>query len=465
MQQLTLGSLFDGIGGFGLAASKVGIKPVWAAEVDPSCIAVTKNRFPDMEHLGSVTDINGADITPVDIISFGSPCQDLSVAGKMAGLDGKRSGLFREAVRIIYEMREKTNGMYPAFIVWENVPGAFISNNGRDFQTVLQEISKTDIPMPPSGKWARAGVVRGGGICICWRQLDAQYWGVPQRRKRIFLVGSFGNESSREILFKPESVRGYLVPGGEEKKETAGATRRSVESGCKCFDGRGNGNGNIAPTIVGDHNNCIGDYAAVVLQAMCLNDQGGDSISAETKELSPTLRSQTHGNLPIVCYSVGADLYNGTLTGDKSATITAAQSVKNATGATVSDGVFGTLRESGGQCGGGSESIVTQKSVKWIVRRLTPLECERLQGYPDGWTVLPKIGNMSDDEYSFWLRVFMLDMKIRSKQCKLPPSKAKIIKWYNKLDSDVARYRQLGNSLAIPYAVRILGGIQEYEER
>lgn len=159
---LTLGSLFDGIGGFPFAATIAGIKPIWAAEIDPACVAVTKNRFPDMEHLGSITDIDGTKIPPVDIITFGSPCQDLSVAGKQAGLDGERSGLFKEAIRIIYEMRSATNGKYPNFIVWENVPGAFSSNKGRDFRTVLEEITKTDIPMPSSGKWATAGVVRGG---------------------------------------------------------------------------------------------------------------------------------------------------------------------------------------------------------------------------------------------------------------------------------------------------------------
>lgn len=161
--EMTLGSLFDGIGGFPFAATIVGIKPIWASEIDPACIAVTKNRFPDIEHLGSITDIDGAKIPPVDVITFGSPCQDLSVAGKQVGLDGERSGLFKEAIRIIYEMRSATNGKYPSFIIWENVPGAFSSNNGRDFRTVLEEITKTDIPMPSSGKWATAGVVRGGG--------------------------------------------------------------------------------------------------------------------------------------------------------------------------------------------------------------------------------------------------------------------------------------------------------------
>lgn len=170
-RRITLGSLFDGIGGFPLCAEISGVKPIWAAEVDPACVAITRQHFPDMLHFGDVSKIDGAKIPPVDIITFGSPCQDLSVAGRRKGMKHKdngdeettRSGLFFEAIRIIYEMREATNGRYPTFIVWENVPGAFASNNGHDFRTVLEEITKTDIPMPASGKWAHAGMVRGGG--------------------------------------------------------------------------------------------------------------------------------------------------------------------------------------------------------------------------------------------------------------------------------------------------------------
>ena len=169
-RRITLGSLFDGIGVFPLCAALSGVTPIWAAEVDAACVALTKQRFPDMLHYGDVSKINGADLPPVDIITFGSPCQDLSVAGKRAGIkntnkgddETTRSGLFIEAIRIIYEMREATHGRYPTFIVWENVPGAFISHHGHDFQTVLEEITKTDIPMPASGRWANAGVVRGG---------------------------------------------------------------------------------------------------------------------------------------------------------------------------------------------------------------------------------------------------------------------------------------------------------------
>ena len=196
-----LGSLFDGIAGFPLAASRAGITPVWASEIEPFPVEVSKRHFPGMKHLGNVMDINGAEIEPVDIVTFGSPCQDLSVAGKRSGLDGERSNLFYEAVRIIQEMREATNGAYPRYAVWENVPGAFSSNNGYDFRAVIETLTESEIPMPESGKWATAGMVRMAGREVAWRVFDAQYWGVPQRRKRIFLVTDFGGQRAAEILF------------------------------------------------------------------------------------------------------------------------------------------------------------------------------------------------------------------------------------------------------------------------
>ena len=211
MIKMKLGSLFDGSGGFPLAGAMHGIEPVWASEIEAFPIAVTTQRFPNMKHLGSVTDINGAEIEPVDIITFGSPCQDLSVAGKQAGIhDGKRSKLFFEAVRIIKEMRNATAGKFPRFIVWENVPGAFSSNKGEDFRTVLNALCSVcddtvDVPRPASGAWQPAGCILGNGYSIAWKVYDAQYWGVPQRRKRIYLVADFASERIGEVLFKPES--------------------------------------------------------------------------------------------------------------------------------------------------------------------------------------------------------------------------------------------------------------------
>lgn len=160
---LTLGSLFDGIAGFPLAAAGVGIKTVWTSEIEPNCIEIAALHFPEAKQLGDITKLNGADLDPVDIISFGSPCQNLSTAGNQKGLDGEKSQLFFEAVRVIDEMRCATNGKYPKYIIWENVAGAFSSNKGQDFRRVLEEITKTNIPMPYSGRWAAAGMVRSRG--------------------------------------------------------------------------------------------------------------------------------------------------------------------------------------------------------------------------------------------------------------------------------------------------------------
>ena len=227
---MKLGSLFDGIGGFPYSATKYGITPVWASEIEPWPIKVTEYHYPDMVHLGDIAQISGAEIEPVDIITFGSPCQDLSVAGKRAGLEGERSGLFGEAVRIIREMRESTNGVYPRFAVWENVPGAFSSNKGQDFRAVLEEVGNAKIPMPKSGRWATAGMVRTETADIAWRVLDAQYHGVPQRRRRIFLVADFRGTSAGEILFKREGLSGHFAESGKKGEEVAGAIGGGTDS-------------------------------------------------------------------------------------------------------------------------------------------------------------------------------------------------------------------------------------------
>jgi len=210
---LKLGSLFSGSGGFELAGALHGIEPVWASEIEKYPVAVTTARFPNMKHLGSILEINGAEIEPVDIITGGSPCQDLSVAGGRDGLvDGGRSNLFFEMIRVIKEMRIATNGLYPRIVLWENVPGAFSSNKGKDFQRVIEEFCNVaddtvSIPEPPKGKWLNAGQVVGDGYSIAWRTFDAQYWGVPQRRKRIYLIADFASECASEIFSEQEGVR------------------------------------------------------------------------------------------------------------------------------------------------------------------------------------------------------------------------------------------------------------------
>lgn len=259
---LTLGSLFDGSGGFPLGGLISGITPLWASEVEPFPIRVTTKRFPNMKHYGDVSKLNGAEVPPVDIITFGSPCQDMSVAGKRNGLDGERSGLFYQAVRIVKEMRCKTNGKYPRFVVWENVPGAFSSNKGEDFKAVLEEICKIkdeEFSVPQSGKWTNAGEIVGEQFSLAWRVLDAQYWGVPQRRKRIYLVADFAGQCAGKILFESEGVSGYPPKGICPWQGTAG-----------------------------DFEGCTGAAGTV-----CLNDQGGNRMDV-TEGMTCTLRAESN---------------------------------------------------------------------------------------------------------------------------------------------------------------------------
>ena len=228
---MTLGSLFDGSGGFPLGGVLAGITPKWASEIEPFPIRVTTARFPNIKHYGDISTLDGSELEPVDIISFGSPCQNLSVAGKREGLDGDRSSLFYEAIRIVKEMREATNGKYPRYIVWENVPGAFSSNKGEDFKAVLEEICKVkdgQMSISKPAKWENAGRIMGDGFSIAWRLLDAQYWGVPQRRQRIYLVADFDGGSAGKILFESEGLSGYSAQGFKSWQNAANGITEGV---------------------------------------------------------------------------------------------------------------------------------------------------------------------------------------------------------------------------------------------
>ncbi len=221
---LTLGNLFSGSGTFEMAGMLSGIVPVWKSEIEPFPIAVTEKRLPFVKHLGDINCINGAEIEPVDIITFGSPCTDLSVAGKRQGLNAERSGLFFQAIRIIKEMRGATNGKYPRFAVWENVTGAFSSNGGEDFRCVLEEFCKikdTDLSVPKPEKWTKAGEIMGENFSVAYRTFDAQYWGVPQRRMRVYLVADFDGGCASKILFESEGGTGYSAESFRAWQETA----------------------------------------------------------------------------------------------------------------------------------------------------------------------------------------------------------------------------------------------------
>ena len=234
-KSLTLGSLFDGSGTFPMMAMLSGIVPVWKSEIEPFPIAITEKRLPFVKHLGDINSINGAEIDPVDIITFGSPCTDLSVAGKRQGLNAERSGLFFQAIRIIKEMRGATNGKYPRFAVWENVTGAFSSNGGEDFRCVLEEFCKikdADLSVPKPEKWTKAGEIMGENFSLAYRTFDAQYWGVPQRRVRIYLVANFDGGCASEILFKSESVSRYSAESFRAWQEASRCFgNRSEETG------------------------------------------------------------------------------------------------------------------------------------------------------------------------------------------------------------------------------------------
>ena len=228
-KSLTLGSFFDGIGGWLLAAKHAGVNPVWASEIDDFPATVSAHHFPQVKQLGDITKINVDELEPTDIICAGSPCQDLSVAGKREGLAGERSGLFVDAIKLVHGLRERTGK--PRYFVWENVPGAFSSNKGHDFAAVLSEITKTEVPMPKYGRWAESGYVEWGGTSsLAWRTLDAQYWGVPQRRKRIFLVADFGGFTAAEILFVEQGLHGNPAESEGERQEAAANVGTSTDS-------------------------------------------------------------------------------------------------------------------------------------------------------------------------------------------------------------------------------------------
>jgi DNA (cytosine-5)-methyltransferase 1 len=334
---MTLGSLFDGIGGFPLAAVHCGGVPVWASEIEPFPMRVTKLRFPDMIHVGDITKLDGAKLPPVDVICGGSPCQDLSVAGLRKGLAGERSGLFMDQVRIVKEMRaeDERRGVSddfirPRYLVWENVPGAFSSANGEDFRAVIEEIvhikdSTCHVPRPDTGRWESAGAaILGNQFSLAWRVLDAQFWGVAQRRRRIFLVADFGGLTAPKILFEQERLPGDPAEGQDQGKGvTAAAGNSSADSGgsrvaeekqvdifAVHIDQREetiNLNG-ISGALMATTNMQMQTFVAEGMrkfesaekeECLCLNDQGGERMDVSV-DVTATLRAGMSGHPPLV---------------------------------------------------------------------------------------------------------------------------------------------------------------------
>lgn len=454
----TLGSLFDGSGGFPLGGLLSGVTPLWASEIEPFPIRVTTRRIPQMKHLGDISKVDGADIEPVDIITFGSPCTDLSLAGKRAGLEGKQSVLFYQAIRIIKEMRCKSNGRYPRFIIWENVPGAFSSNRGADFREVLDAICKikaedVDVPEPENKKWANAGTIVAEGFSLAWRVLDAQYFGIPQRRRRIYLVADFTCECAGEILFESEGLSGYPPQSLQSWKRTAGTAENSTG-------------------------------AAVV--SLCLNDQGGNRMDV-TDGITSTLRaSSNHPPLVIdVAEAYGicsiesnsmksANPHSGFYRAFTSRTLDA-----NGGNPSCNQGGIAVVATPTYSASKGSFFMAAEPELantlmasdfkdppiinavdgkEYIVRRLTPTECAKLQGFPDWWSTDLGVEEPSETEIRFWAEVFETHREIIGKSTRVK-SRKQIIKWLRQPHSDSAEYKMWGNGVALPCVCFVLAGI------
>lgn len=462
---MKLGSLFDGSGTCPLAASAVGIIPAWASEIEPFPKAVTQSRFPKMVPLGDITKMNGAEIEPVDVITFGSPCQNLSIAGNGKGLAGQESSLFFEAIRVIQEMRCATNGRFPQIVIWENVYGAFSSTQGDDFRTVIEtlwKICEGDDSVPRYAedkrgrqKWPHTGFILGDYSSIAWRGLDAQGWGVPQRRKRVFVVLDLGGQCAGQILFEREGLRrdfkkvrrtGETVRPASETSPVEHYRVYAVENHAQdsrvslrpdntvqTLAGRmGTGGGNVPLVLVPCYEQSAYDKYSLSEQAGTLKATGGNygggsenlvlvpckgdvgianggagkkaGSIAFSKEVSPTLKAGTSGlQAPVVAIPYTLKIRSGCEGGGKGALV---QKDKSATLSCNNDQTLfvPTQTENG--------------EVIYLARKLTPTECASLQGFEKDW-------------------------------CALVPHK------------DSAEYKMWGNGMAFPCMLYIMEGVQE----
>ena len=527
-RKLTLGSLFSGSGGFELGGLLAGIQPKWASEIEPFPIRVTTKRLPAVKHLGDIHDIDGGKIEPVDIITFGSPCTDLSIAGKRAGLSGRQSCLFHEAVRIIKEMRCATNGKSPRFIVWENVTGAFSSSAGRDFQSVLTEIVRIkelqapEVPLPEKGAWPYADLLLGDGWSLAYRVMDAQGWGVPQRRRRIYLVADFGGACAGQILFDTESVLGHLAPrfaswqgpAGELASRLGAAGERlsagfSTEHSAKSYsigyaeeksptlragrvpaalfeshgaDARYEGPLEICPTVLrhygtGGNNQplVMKDVQAYGISSFQSNAMKSDNPHSGIYETETARTVDKNGGNPSCCQGgVAVVSIQGSMIGR--------QEKNGPQGSGIAENVSFTLntadRHAVYAMTTGCHShfakekcptlmardfkdpMVVNQPV-YAVRRLTPTECGRLQGFPDGWCAELGTDEPTEDEMSFWRDVFETYRKAMG-TAKKPKTDNQIRKWLKNPHSDAAEYKMWGNGVALPCVFYVLSGITHF---
>lgn len=553
---LTLGSLFDGSGGFPLGGLLAGITPVWASEIEPFPIRVTTKRLPFMKHYGDISQMDGGKIEPVDIITFGSPCTDMSIAGRRAGLDGKQSSLFYQAIRIIQEMREATHGRYPRYIVWENVPGAFSSNKGEDFKAVLEAVigikePGAQVPMPEKNLWPYADLYLGEQWSVAYRTLDAQYWGVPQRRRRIYLVADFAGWGAGQVLFESEGLSGYSAEGFRAWQRAAGDSAVGAGAAGVCLNDQGGScmdvSSEVAATLRAEnhgHPPCVLDAAGfctehsadsrgigfeqeraptlragVVPAAIALESHPIDSrikIADDGTIQTLTSRMGTGGmNVPLML-KIRSGCEGGgkgpLIQEDRSATLSCNNDqtlfepvpfgiCSDQSKAMLSDnphaGIYKaqtsrTLDTGGGNPGcnqGGIAVVAREKSYAmtmnsyvqveeektpallsrdykdptavnsgYTVRRLTPTECARLQGFPDWWCSGLDTPEPTGEDIAFWTEVWETHRRLCNPSVK-PKTERQIVKWLRSPHSDAAEYKMWGNGVALPCVWFVLSGI------
>lgn len=494
---LRLGSLFDGSGGFPLAATKVGIEPVWASEIEPFPILVTTTRLPQMQHLGDICNIDGSQLEPVDVVTFGSPCQDLSVAGKRAGLSGERSGLFHQAVRVIREMRKASHGLYPRFAVWENVPGAFSSNKGADFHSVLQNlISVVDeqaaADLPRVQKWHKAGAVVADQWSIAWRVLDAQFFGLPQRRKRIYLIADFASERAGHILFEPSRSSRNLAPGCSEKQNPPTNPRAGTHEASKSLDvfalrmraGKpGGGKGPLVQTNLSGTLGCSNDQS--IIEPLLFDHHPQDARVTGPRDVASTVTARYGtggGNTPIIATAYGFNALHegrGAAVGrygyptevSKTLDTSGITPTCNQGGIAIMQPDVISASKSDFFCRGNiniagallasdptEPPLVTDPRMpEYRVRRLTPTECARLQGFPDDWTQDLAISDPTDSQLDYWCQVWASWGKAGG--LKKPKTRTQVRKWLANPGTDRALYKLWGNGIALPCAKLVLSQI------
>ena len=548
---LTLGSLFDGSGGFPLGGLLCGITPVWASEIEPFPIRVTTKRLPFMKHYGDISQMDGGKIEPVDIITFGSPCTDMSIAGRRAGLDGKQSVLFYQAIRIIQEMRDATHGKYPRYIVWENVPGAFSSNHGEDFKAVLEAVigikePGAQVPMPEKNLWPYADLYMGEQWSVAYRTLDAQHWGVPQRRRRIFLVADFAGWGAGQVLFESEGLSGYSAEGFRAWQRAARNPAAGSGAAGICLNDQGGScmdvSSEVAATLRAEHHGhlpCVLDAAGfctehsadsrgigfeperaptlragVVPAAIALESHPIDSrikIADDGTVQTLTSRMGTGGmNVPLVM-KIRSGCEGGgkgpLIQEDKSATLgcnndqalfepvafgISSDQSKAMLSSNPHAGIYKartsrTLDTSGGNpgCNQGGIAVVyamttgsyaqveketsptlmardykdpTAVNSGYTVRRLTPTECARLQGFPDWWCAGLETPEPTREDIAFWTEGWETHRRAVNPSVK-PKTERQIVKWLKAPSSDAAEYKMWGNGVALPCVWFVLSGI------